>query len=411
MLFVDWLNCSQQFPAGAYPDFLGGRVVSIDGACGLQRAPVLDRDTGALEEQWSICGGEDELSIEFDSAKFASHRGTYETNLMVRMIGGKLEVRGNPSGFGRLDNVFGYSLDDAIEVYNEVLESLGLPCFTQGEETQIWLQNEQKFHHDYTGVKISRVDLTENRAVGMGNVRNYHRWLTEQKLYRKSPDDESLEKFAKWNWDSVYTSESKFWINVKHYDKAQALEQRTLPEYEKRLKRAAREGRINRKDVRPMIMEAEDYLMKLAEWCAEIGMTRGEWSLRSRWFQQHKGAGWWTPGETEAALVEVVEAEMGKIATRAVVYQEDQHDALTDREYRVLEQWKAGEVVKDLLTKPTFYRLRAAILEKTGHDIAARPVLGKAKDFRPVYFQVRQLSLADAPIWYQRPVLPERLAA
>ena len=162
MLFVDWLNCSQQFPAGAYPDFLGGRVVSIDGACGLQRAPVLDRDTGALEEQWSICGGEDELSIEFDSAKFASHRGTYETNLMVRMIGGKLEVRGNPSGFGRLDNVFGYSLDDAIEVYNEVLESLGLPCFTQGEETQIWLQNEEKFHHDYTGVKISRVDLTEN---------------------------------------------------------------------------------------------------------------------------------------------------------------------------------------------------------------------------------------------------------
>lgn len=28
MVFVDWLNMSQQFPPGDYPDFLGGRVVS-----------------------------------------------------------------------------------------------------------------------------------------------------------------------------------------------------------------------------------------------------------------------------------------------------------------------------------------------------------------------------------------------
>jgi hypothetical protein len=371
---------------------------------------VVDSD-GALSEVWALSGADE---IEYSTAKFAQASGSYETSILVRMVNGRLEVRGNPSAYGRLDNLFGLSVDEGIAVYNRILESLGLPVFTSGEVQTVWLQQDQRHQTIYTGAHITRCDLTENRAVGMGRVRDYHRWLAQQRLSRSAPGDDEIEQFARWNWATVYTSNSKFWINSKHYDKSEALEERTLPEYLKKLRRAARDGKISKSKVRPLYQEAEDYLTKLAEWCAEVGVTRGEWSLRNRWFTQHEGSGWWRPGETEAALLDVVGQERGKIAMRAIVHQRDALDSLTDREKRVHDWWQAGEDVRERLSKPTFYRLRASILEKTGRDIAARPKVGgsSVNEFRPVYFQVRALSLADAPAWYQRPEVPVlRLAA
>lgn len=413
MFFCDWLNIWQQFPLGLYPDYLGGRVVSIEGACGLVRAAVVDQETGEVGDAWAISGSDE---IEYSTAKFTQHRGSFETSLLIRMVNGRLEVRGNLSAWGRLDNLFGMGLDDCIELLNEILAELGLPCFTPGEVLDVWLQNEQTWQKQYTGAHLTRVDYTVNSAVGMGRVRDYNRWLSQQKLSHSSPDDEALEKFARWDFATVYTSASKYWINCKHYDKAEALEELTLPEYLKKLRKAARDGKIAKSEVRPLYLEAEDYLGKLAEWCAEQGIVRSEWSLRNRWFAQHQGAGWWKPGETEGELLDVVAAEREKIAMRAIVYQEGSYDRLTASEYRALDQWKKGKALKEsaggTIPDRTFYRLRSAILEKTGHDIAARPLVsGGSSDFRPVYFQVRPLSLADAPVWYQRPSFPLRLAA
>ncbi|WP_404995478.1 hypothetical protein [Cupriavidus pauculus] len=412
-MFCDWLNVWQQFD-GDWPDFLGGRVLSIEGACGLARQRVIDAD-GVIGEAWGLAGGDD-IEIDYDVARFAQQRGSYETNLMVRMVAGKLEVRGNPSAYGRLDNLFGVGIDDGIAIYNEVLEQLGLPTFTEGEVRTNYHAKRGDGRGGpmvtYSGAHITRVDVTQNYAVGMGNVAHYHRWLAQQKVSRSGPNDADLEKFASWNYDTVYTSTSKYWINVKHYDKGEALMQRSLPEYLKRLKAAARDGRIAKGDVRPLYQEAEDYLEKLALWCAEIGVTRGEWSMRNRWFVQHQGAGFWMPGETEGKLWDVVGAEMEKISKRAVVYQDESRDSLTLRERGALDAWRRGENLRESLSNGTFYRLRSSILEKTGHDIAARPLVKQSADYRPVFFQVRALSLKDAPIWYQRPSFPEmRLAA
>ena len=409
MFFCDWLNVWQQFPEGDHPDFLGGRVVSIDGACDLSRRKVIDGDTGEITDAWAVCGSDD---VEYSTAKFGQHRGSFETTILIRMIGGRLEVRGNPSAYGRLDNLFGVSLDDGFAIYNQILESIGLPVFTQGEQMDVWLQNEQKWAKEYTGAHVTRADFTVNQSVGMGRVRDYNKWIAGQKLSRSSPDDDALEKFARWNFSTVYTSSSKYWINSKHYDKAEALEELTLPEYLKKLRNAVKDGKIDKQEVRRLYLEAEDYLGKLAEWCAEVGVVRSEWSIRSRWFQQHKGAGWWKPGETESELIDVVAAEKEKIAMRAIVYQAESYDNLSAAEYKALDQWKKGCDVKGMIPKSSFYRIRSNILEKTGHDIAARPnVQSSASEFRPVYFQVRPLSVADAPIWYQRPVFPLQLAA
>ncbi len=412
-MFCDWLNVWQQFDDANYPDFLGGRVVSIDGACGLSREKVLDRETGEISEAWALCGSDD---IEYSTAKFTQHRGSFETTLLIRMVNGRLEVRGNPSAFGRLDNLFGVGLDDGIAIYNHVLEGLGLPTFTEGEEHDVWLQKEQTWQKSYTGAHVTRADYTVNQSVGMGRVRDYNRWLAQQKLSHSSPDDETLERFARWDFATVYSSTSKYWINAKHYDKAEALEELTLPEYLKKLRKAARDGKIAKSEVRTLYKEAEDYLGKLAEWCAELGIVRSEWSIRNRWFQQHQGAGWWKPGVTESELLDVVAKEREKITMRAVVFQEDSYESLSASEFRALDQWKKGKVLKasagGAIPDRTFYRLRSAILEKTGHDIAARPLQSAGvSEFRPVYFQVRPLALCDAPAWYQRPFLPLQLAA
>lgn len=415
MFFCDWLNVWQQFPPGDYPDFLGGRVISLDGQCDFSRRDVIDGDTGEISEAWAVCGSE-AVDVEYATAKFGKHRGSFETTVMIRMVSGRLEVRGNPSAFGRLDNLFGVSMDDGIAIYNHILEGLGLPQFTAGEVSDIWLQNEQTFTKEYSGAHITRVDFTVNQAVGMGRVRDYNKWLLSQKIGRSSPGDEAVEKYARWNFATVYTSDSKYWINVKHYDKAEALEELTLPEYLKKLRKSAREGKIDKKEVRTLYKEAEDYLGKLAEWCAEVGVVRSEWSMRNRWFQQHKGLGFWKPSETESELLDVVTQEREKISMRAVVYQEESYESLNASEYKALNEWKKGKVLKasagGSIPDRTFYRLRSGVLEKTGYDIAARPtVKSSVSEFRPVYFQVRPLALCDAPVWYQRPSYPLQLAA
>lgn len=413
MVFCDYLNVWQEFPDWQGGEWLGGRVISIEGACGFGRAQVIDHETGEIAAAWAVSGSDD---VEYATAKFQEHTGSYETKIFIRMIGGKLEVRGNPSAVNRLDNVFGVGLDDGIAIYNEILSGLGLPEFSSGEEQHLWLQKEGKYVKRYTGAHITRTDMTENNAVGMGNVRNYHKWLAQQKLYRSSPDDDALETFARWNYDSVYTSMSKFWINAKHYDKAAALEERTLPEYLKKLRDAVKAGKMERSEVRALYKEAEDYIGKLAEWCAEVGVSRSEWSFRNRWFVQQGGAGWWKPRDTETLLLDIVDKEKEKIAMRAIVYQMESFDSLSGPEYKALDRWKKGDELRaskgGSIPDRTFYRLRTGILEKTGHDIASRPLTtSAANDFRPVYFQVRPLSMADAPIWYQRPSYPERLAA
>lgn len=403
-MFFDWLSVWQQHDP-YLPDFLGGRVISVDGACGLGRTERVDED-GEIVQTWALAGGDD-VEIEFDTAKFALHKGSFETTILIRMVGGKVEVRGNPSRYGRLDNLFGLGLDDGIAVYNEVLASLGLPVFTAGELHRT--HNGKDWIENYTGAHVIRADVTQNLSVGSGRVADFHKWLGQQKLYRSAPGAEALDQFARWQWNTVELS-SSFLMHVKAYDKGAELLEQSLPNYLKRLKQAAKDGKIAKVDVRPLYQEAEDYLDKLALWCAEGGVSRLEWSFKSRWFAQHRGLGFWKPNETESALLDEADRQMEKVSSRAVVYQADVYDSLTRSERGALAMWREGATPDDIAPKSTFYRLRAAILKKTGHDIAARPMKAVSES-RPVFFQVKALALKDAPAWYQRPAFPERLAA
>lgn len=75
--------------------------------------------------------------IESQAVKGLQFEGSYDSRLMVRCDGRRVEVSGNPSRFGRRDNVFGLtSVDECIELYNGVLARLGLPTFDIDDRTR-----------------------------------------------------------------------------------------------------------------------------------------------------------------------------------------------------------------------------------------------------------------------------------
>ena len=396
--FVDWLNISQEFPELAGSDFFGGRVVSVEGSASLDNVQVLDEETGEFVEQLALCGAD---GVDYSIAKFAQHRGSFETNLSIRFVAGRLEGRGNPSAYGRLDNLQGLTLDRCIQVYNRVLAGLNLPQFTEGQLERFWLQNEQKWSERWTGATISRVDLTTNLRVGMGNVQKFHQWLASQHLYRSGPTDADLDQFAAWDHATVYLSQSVYWKNVKAYDKAKALEDVTLARYKQALKKAAAEGRIQKADIDGLYADAERYITELACWCAEVGLSRLEFSLKSRFLKQQGDLGRWVPGETESAFDDLVMADFERIGDRAMVKQADVYDMLTRSERGTLFDWLRGEDVRESLPKSSFYRVRSSILKKTGYDIAARPVGSETREFRPVYFRIQPISSAELPSFYR----------
>jgi hypothetical protein len=409
-MFCDWLNVWQQH-GDDLPDLLGGRVVSLTGRVTMGGAIVIDKVTGEQGEGFALMG--DDMEVDYSTAKFVQHRGSFETNLHVRCVAGRVQVSGNPSSFGRLDNVFGLGVDDGIAVYNQVLEQLGLPAFTEGEVVKQWLQAEDRLQTSYSGAHITKIDLTENFSVGAGNVRAFNQWLMSQKVYRNAPGDDRLAQFARWNFESVYPSESKTWVQVKCYDKAQAIQDVTLPGYVKKLQAARKEGRLSTRDVERLVKEATDYLELLAGWCAEVGMVRGEWSYRSRWFKQKEaeGLGFWKPQQTQGQLMAEAQTEVDRVFGRAVVHQVDTDLGLTNSELGLLARWRRGEPLREAMPSSSFYRHRASILKVTGVDIAARPLLSARPELRPVYFHARPLSCQNAPIWYRAPQPCLRLAA
>lgn len=115
--FCDWLTIHQQFDF-QLPVLNGGCVVSLNS--------IPERNDGRFD-----FSGED---IEFMTTKYVSHKGSYETNLQLRVDNGKLTLSGNVGRFGRQDNLFGFSLLHCVQKANRILDSLriGLPHFSPG---------------------------------------------------------------------------------------------------------------------------------------------------------------------------------------------------------------------------------------------------------------------------------------
>jgi hypothetical protein len=117
------------------------------------------------------------------AVKGYQHEGSFDTAVRVRCDGRKVEVSGNPSRYGRPDNVFGFlSVLDALEVYNRILRELGLPEFSSDDRPYIAPREFQRSEgFAYDGAILTRVDFAANYSTGsLKDSRLFMRWLGGQ---------------------------------------------------------------------------------------------------------------------------------------------------------------------------------------------------------------------------------------
>lgn len=197
--------------------------------------------------------------------------GSYSSALIVRCDGSKVEVYGNPSRWGRIDNLYGLkTLDDCIAVYNHILDGLGLPRFTKCTK-YLYFQGTDGKHVNKTadGVIIKHIDFTRNLAVGLGNERPFLKALSTQSIGRSVspflyPDENTVE----WYGDNVQKNGSTYRY-IKVYTKTADL---------------LRNQRKLCKDVSDNDLQ---YFDDLLQFTVKNGVVREEHSFKREYLHRH----------------------------------------------------------------------------------------------------------------------------
>jgi len=167
------------------------------------------QDHNLVDGQLPLIGKEKLFRVDMKtgvSTELLTHlklEGSYSSALIVRCDGSKVEVYGNPSRWGRIDNLYGLtSIDDCIAVYNHILDGLGLPRFTKCTK-YLYFQGKDGKHVNKTadGAIIKHIDFTRNLAVGLGNERPFLKALSTQSIGRSIspflfPDENTVEWYG-----------------------------------------------------------------------------------------------------------------------------------------------------------------------------------------------------------------------
>ncbi|EGY3901384.1 phage/plasmid replication domain-containing protein, partial [Escherichia coli] len=103
-MFFDWLSIEQDF----------GYQLPILGDVAYQRVHLQSGEASSL------------------SQPVFQHKGSFCDVVSILIRGSLLRMTGNPSRWGRVDNLFGLtSVDACVCVFNSILLDLGLPLFTK----------------------------------------------------------------------------------------------------------------------------------------------------------------------------------------------------------------------------------------------------------------------------------------
>jgi hypothetical protein len=322
--------------------------------------------------------------------------GSFETKVMVSCDGNTVKFSGNPSRFGRPDNVFGYDLATALRRVNAIVEKLGLPPFTAGRRIlrptrrssfdfgnleadqqirQLHLvqpaysqvprhSNESIVDVEWTGARITRLDLTQNYSLGgADNARHYLQWLFTQQPSRQTkvgtyPDGSTVD----WGRGSrrIY---AKFYLKFLEMARGQLT-----------------------------------HSPQLVEWATNEGLGRFELSLKSTQLQT---MGCQYLGSLDMEQLQLAFEERSKILSRATM-DVDGFDDLPNALRLTARDYLSGADMSSIPAS-TFRRKRSALLP-FGIDIA---VPRNIYQFQP-RVRVIELKPAHMPVFYQ---LDERLAA
>ena len=322
------------------------------------------------------------------------HKGSFCDCISISIRGSVLRMSGNPSRWGRLDNLFGLgSVDSCVSVFNGICADLGLPVFTRCTRLE-FLQADENSKHGLVadGALIRELHITSNVSVGAGNEDAYLSGLSTQTYRNSIPRLHTNGKSV--DWLSKKGAANLIYPTV--YNKAHELALHLAD----KIKRAFGE-------------QSPEYahVLKIIDYCNSVGMVRFEQKLKSRYLQKHSLIYW---GLSDYSVLTQLHHEFltldQKLSVTAMDFEsiserlisagvvDGVRAANTTAMYAL--QWMHGQAFDFNKKAVQTHRAR---LRRIGIDIAFPCNIAK---FSPVFVrevcEVKPVVLA-APSWYQMP--------
>lgn len=330
--------------------------------------------------------------LESDRILGDSVQASWDTSVRVRSMGGRVEVSGNPSKWGRLDAITGLpDVWQCLDVYNGILRELGLPEFRRAAP---WHEIERGGaggdRHD-DGPRISRVDLTDNLICGRNGVRGWLDWLEAQVWGDRLPFERTSSTMVaagrrKRRQLVSYDKAAEILANIKKWKRSRALEKQ----------------------------DAVFYLSALVAWAREVGLVRREVRLGSQWLSErvycHAEA--WGPDTVAKLFSEMTEMKTMNAGALSDygdgVYQRLLDAGCTERMAGACSSrvslWLGGQDWRVGLTQATAYRYAKLVRDNCGLELRKPSnIRSLATCVKPKVLEARPLSAADLPDWYQYP--------
>ncbi|MDP3876518.1 MAG: phage/plasmid replication protein [Methylobacter sp.] len=323
--------------------------------------------------------------------------GSYSSALIIRCDGSKVEVYGNPSRWGRIDNLYGLAtLDDCIAVYNNILDGLGLPRFTKCTK-YLYYQGKDGKHVNKTadGAIIKHIDFTRNLSTGLGNERPFLKALSTQSIGRSVspflyPDENTVE----WYGANVQKKGSTYRY-IKVYTKTADL------------------LRNQRKLCRDATEDDFQYFDDLLQFTVTNGVIREEHSFKREYLHRHDlfAYGLFEQNAFNQELQVITELrkrlEVSNMKYETIADQllnekicKSRQSANSTQMY--YSMWLHGEYMDKTKSQ---YREHKSRLLKLGIDISQKLDITRAP-LRLKASQIIEVNITQPPSWYRHPEIP-----
>lgn len=270
---------------------------------------------------------DDETGQESRTIKPKTVEGKYKSSVQICSDGHTVKFDGNPSRFNRKNNIQGIDLDLAKAKVNEIITNLGLPAFTS--EYVIGPEGRE-----YTGARITRLDMTTNLKMGSPTKR---------------------DRYQKWIQTQEYPNLVKLCFNKNTYFGKQS-ESRTLRIYDKAKEIIDKKGDLN-----------------IAERLNRQGVLRYEFEYRK--FLKSKGLNMWH----RATQKELENQFLGDIENMTRTITEIDMEELPSKVLGTYLMYLNHINPKNHMSKNTFYAHRKVLL-KYGVDIGNMTVFRIRQD-------------------------------
>ncbi|EGG93792.1 hypothetical protein IMCC1989_736 [gamma proteobacterium IMCC1989] len=322
-----------------------------------------------------------------ESPKSKLLEGSYSSKIEIRCNGRRVSIRGNPSRWHRVDNLFGFTtIAQCIVVYNQLLRQYGIPQFTPS--TNFWYrQGEEgsKVQLVSDGAVIDHIDFTRNFSVSSGREVTFLRGLSSFSM-GKGKEPYLYPNGCTVDWYKGSTVQYK-----KVYKKAFDL----ITHKSKRLKNTTDKDK--------------SYYQKLIDFCNDLGILREEHSFKRPWLKKKNLCFFGRTSESdflpylndiENAMkrLQVMKLDYETIAEQLIQTQVVNSPQSANATQAVAHKWLHGCI----LQKNSQFYVHKARLIQLGIDISI------PHDITKMPPQIRsntliEVSFVSPPDWYRMP--------